>query len=251
MATATTARRHGKFYFDEPETLIFEEDILFRPHIFLLRRYSEFFRDMLSLGSEKQLEGSSDSAPIVLADVHLADGDYPEITIEEFELALSLMYPESKSSAEWCKVLDVAKRWQSPLLRDAAIAHLAKSDLHVSMRLSISAKYDVPEWLPDILPELCLQRSFPSDDIAFLPPSLIVPFFAARELFRNQLVYRVYVIISANHYYTQEDPTIPPSPRRFEYSSSAARIVNAAARRCYRLVKTMVERWLESAASTK
>jgi hypothetical protein len=50
---------------------------------------------MLSLGSEKRLEGSNDSVPIVLADVHLADGDYPEITVEEFELALSVMYPES------------------------------------------------------------------------------------------------------------------------------------------------------------
>jgi len=174
--------------------------VLFRPHVFLLRRYSKFFRDMLSLGSEKRLEGSSDSVPIVLADVHLADGDYPEITKEEFGLALSVMYPElliknsSKSSAEWCKILDVAKRWQSPLLRDAAIAHLAKSDLHVSMRLAISAKYDVPEWFPDILPELCIQRSFPSDDIAFLPPSLIVPFFAARELFRNELVSQVSVL---------------------------------------------------------
>ncbi|KAF9507798.1 hypothetical protein BS47DRAFT_275284 [Hydnum rufescens UP504] len=152
---------------------------------------------MLSLGSEKRLEGSSDSVPIVLTDVHLADGDYPEITAKEFELALSVMYPEvliknpHKSSAEWCKVLDVAQRWQSPLLRDTAITHLAKSDLHASMRLAISTKYDVPEWLPDVLPELCLQRSFPSEDIALLPPSLLVPFFSAREEFRNDLVSRV------------------------------------------------------------
>jgi hypothetical protein len=49
---------------------------------------------MLSLGYEKQLEGYSDSLPIVLADVHLADWDYPEITAEVFELALAVMYPE-------------------------------------------------------------------------------------------------------------------------------------------------------------
>ncbi|KAF9507135.1 hypothetical protein BS47DRAFT_1351977, partial [Hydnum rufescens UP504] len=47
-----------------------------------------------------------------------------------------------------------------------------------------------------------------------------------------------YVIIWVNHYYTQRDQTIPPSPRRFQYPSSAATIVNAAARRCCRLVKT-------------
>jgi hypothetical protein len=94
-------------------------------------------------------------------------------------------------SAQWCKVLDVAKRWQSQLLRDTAITHLAKSDLHPSMRLMISTKYNVPEWLPDVLPELCLQRTFPPEDIALLPPSLIVPFFSAREEFRNDLVSRV------------------------------------------------------------
>jgi hypothetical protein len=52
---------------------------------------------MLSLDFGKQLEGYRDSLPIVLADVHLADGDYPEITAEEFELALSVMYAESVS----------------------------------------------------------------------------------------------------------------------------------------------------------
>ncbi|KAF9511845.1 hypothetical protein BS47DRAFT_1486654 [Hydnum rufescens UP504] len=164
MATATTTTRHEKFYFDEPETLIFEVGgVLFRPHIFLLRRYSEFFRDILSPDSERKLGGYDDSLPIVLADVRLAD--HPEITAEEFELALSVMYPEvliknrQKTSAQWCKVLDVAKWWKSPLLRDAAITQLAKSDLHASMRLAISTKYDVPEWLPDILPN-CAFREF-------------------------------------------------------------------------------------------
>ncbi|KAF9511840.1 hypothetical protein BS47DRAFT_1383269 [Hydnum rufescens UP504] len=246
MATATTTTRHGTLYFDEPETLIFEVGgILFRPHIFLLRRYSEFFQDMLSLGFEKQLEGCSDSLPIVLADVHLADWDHPEITAEEFELALSVMYPESISSAQWCKVLDVAKRWQSQLLRDTAISHLAKSDLHPSMRLMISTKYNVPEWLPDVLPELCLQRTFPPEDIVLLPPSLIVPFFSAREEFRNELVSRV-----------SSQTKVPPSPRHFKnpYAYTlppAAPSALVPARTCCRLVQTMVDPSSESAASPR
>ncbi|KAF9516164.1 hypothetical protein BS47DRAFT_1443418 [Hydnum rufescens UP504] len=157
-------------------------------------QYSGFFQDMLSLGFEKQLEGYSNSLLVVLADVHIADWDFPAVTAEEFELALSVMYPElliknpQKSSAQWCKVLDVAQRWQSPLLRDTAIAHLTKSDLRASMHLAISTKYSVPGWLPDILPELCLPRTFPPEDITLLSPSLIVPFFSAREEFCNDLV---------------------------------------------------------------
>ncbi|KAF9511838.1 hypothetical protein BS47DRAFT_1134296 [Hydnum rufescens UP504] len=141
---------------------------------------------MLSLDFGKQLEGYRDSLPIVLADVHLADGDYPEITAEEFELALSVMVLTKnppKSLGQWYKVLDVARRWQSQHLRDTAIAHIAKSDLHASMRLMISTKYDIPEWLPDILLDLCLQSSFPSDDMAHLPPSLIPPLlFGTRRI---------------------------------------------------------------------
>ena len=73
------------------------ENILFRPHTFLLRRYSEFFLGMLSLDPKQQVQGTSDRNPIVLADVHLDDGDYPEITAEGFELALRVMYPECAS----------------------------------------------------------------------------------------------------------------------------------------------------------
>jgi hypothetical protein len=96
-----------------------------------------------------------------------------------------------KSLGQWYKVLDVARRWQSQHLRDTAIAHLAKSDLYASVRLITSTKYDIPEWLPDILLDLCLQRSFPSDDMTHLPPSLIPPLCLAREEFRNYLVSRV------------------------------------------------------------
>ena len=92
-----------------------------------------------------------------------------------------------KSSAQWCTVLDVGQRWQAPFLRDTAIAHLAKSQLNVSARLAISTKYGVTDWLQDILPDLCLQTFLPPDDIALLPPTLIVAFFQARERFRSHL----------------------------------------------------------------
>ena len=49
---------------------------------------------MLSLDAGNRAEGASDTDPILLADVHLADGDYPEITAEGFDLALRVMYPE-------------------------------------------------------------------------------------------------------------------------------------------------------------
>jgi hypothetical protein len=49
---------------------------------------------MLALDDGRQIQGSSDHTPIVLADVHLADGNYKEITAEGFELAMRVIYPE-------------------------------------------------------------------------------------------------------------------------------------------------------------
>ena len=96
-----------------------------------------------------------------------------------------------RTSSEWCLILDASQRWQSSLLRDTAIRHLAKSDLPASTLLAISTKYDVPKWLPTILQALCLQRSFPPEEIALIPSALIVPFFEAREEFRNYLISKV------------------------------------------------------------
>jgi hypothetical protein len=70
------------------------ENVLFRPHTTFLRHYSDVFREMLSLDDGRQTHGSSDYTPIVLADVHLADGYYKEITAEGFELAMRVIYPE-------------------------------------------------------------------------------------------------------------------------------------------------------------
>lgn len=49
---------------------------------------------MLAIGDSGSNIGSSDEHPIELADVHLADGTYQEITAEGFELALRTLYPE-------------------------------------------------------------------------------------------------------------------------------------------------------------
>lgn len=49
---------------------------------------------MFVLGDGANTVGTTDDSPTVLADVHLADGSYQEITAQGFELGLRALYPE-------------------------------------------------------------------------------------------------------------------------------------------------------------
>ncbi|KAF9507137.1 hypothetical protein BS47DRAFT_342166 [Hydnum rufescens UP504] len=150
---------------------------------------------MLSLGDGRQTQGSSDYTPIVLADVHLADGDYKEITAEGFELAMRVIYPDMlmtnppKGATEWKEVLEISRRWQSTHLRTTAITHLAKLKWNPSDRLTLAITYEVDEWMPDILRDLVIQRALVSPtDLLRLPRTLLPGFVTARERVRAEFL---------------------------------------------------------------
>ncbi|KAF8307347.1 hypothetical protein DL93DRAFT_2171740 [Clavulina sp. PMI_390] len=178
--------RHPDFYFDEPDTIVFKvDDILFRPHLFTLRRYCGLFRDLLDFGS---LVEYSDEKPFTLANVHLADGTYEEISSKGFALALSTMYPESMfdkpphGADEWMLVLDASHRWQSDYMRRLAIHHLSPAELDPSTRLRLASSYAIDEWLGKAYIGLCRRRLAPTPaDLHHIHPHHAVALFQARE----------------------------------------------------------------------
>jgi len=195
MAVPAPPTKHPEFYFDEPDTITFEVDgILFRPHTFVLRRYCGLFRDMLAIGSHILVEGAT--TPIKLADVHLADGDYKEISVEGFELALRVIYPEvlyvnpPRTPAQWIQVLEISRRWQSDHMRTVAITNLgSKSGLTPSARLSLASAHSIENWLPEIYRDLVLQCGPVSeDDLALMSRAHLTGFVIARERARARFL---------------------------------------------------------------
>lgn len=91
-----------------------------------------------------------------------------------------LLRKPPQTADEWTKVLDVSRRWHSSHLRFAAIERLRSSS--VFERLPLATKYDIHEWLPDIMVELAVENS--------LPPKINIPLYLVNGFLRGREAYR-------------------------------------------------------------
>ncbi|KAF8307346.1 hypothetical protein DL93DRAFT_2101288 [Clavulina sp. PMI_390] len=185
--------RHETFYFDQPDTLVFQvEKTLFRPHVFPLKRYCDFFRDLLEL--KCPTTGSDDEHPLILETIHLKDASHPNITAKTFEMALRTLYPElvlqllpETGILLWLRVLDASHRWQCTWMRWLALRRIEeKYTIRALHRLSLAVKYDIGDWLKQGCEGLCRLQRFPTrEELAFIPGPKITEVLRIRESLRS------------------------------------------------------------------
>jgi len=185
--------KHSIFYYDEPDTIVFQvQAVLFRPHTFILRRYSELFSDMLALQSETA--SHSVNNPIVLEDIPLSDAVHKEITADSFALGLRALYPEELldnpivAVDDLMAVLEVSRRWRSPYLRHLALRGLSLvlEQMTAAQRLQVAIEHDHAAWMPRVYGDLCLRCDpITEDEAARIPAKHLIGLFTARERVRS------------------------------------------------------------------
>ncbi|TFK20740.1 hypothetical protein FA15DRAFT_646591, partial [Coprinopsis marcescibilis] len=140
--------RHRSFYFENCIFLV--EGTLFAIPKFRFQKLSPIFSAMFSVPTGDVVEGTSDSAPIVLEGVKKVD----------FERLLAIMYPtyEISSSAasstsplttseEWISVLKLATLWEMEKIRKLAIHHLSCTGmLSSTQKVQLAREYRVRKW---------------------------------------------------------------------------------------------------------
>ncbi|KAF8307345.1 hypothetical protein DL93DRAFT_2045992, partial [Clavulina sp. PMI_390] len=163
------------------------ETALFRPHTFLLKRYCDFFRDLLDLKSPTVDEdipppGSDDEHPLILETIHLKDGIALNSNVVLQYYDRSIIENPPRGFEEWSLVLDTSYRWQSPWMRRFAIKRLDENHIEPSIRMKLAVDYDIEDWLRIAYKGICRRQCFlTSQDLALIPTSKVVDILRTRE----------------------------------------------------------------------
>jgi len=100
------------------------------------------------------VEGKTECRPIVL----------PEVTSFEFRCLLQFlydgMYESHRGQEEWIALLSISTRFHFDKIRTMSIKAVAELEppLDPVERITLSAKYDIPQWLRPAYVDLCVRK---------------------------------------------------------------------------------------------
>ncbi|KAI0268463.1 hypothetical protein BGY98DRAFT_1019450 [Russula aff. rugulosa BPL654] len=174
--------QHKRFFFEDGNITFLVDGILYRVHRYFFCRDSKIFMTRLSRLTAHAQEGAS--LPVVSLE---------NVKSKDLDAFLSVLYPlnfnalEKHSFEELSSILDLSTRWGFDSIRDMAIRCLEPPTPHE--RLILGRKYDVDEWIPLALQELC-ERPQPltADEARLMDFEDVVLVGSVREEVRNNAV---------------------------------------------------------------
>ncbi|KAI0649778.1 hypothetical protein C8Q79DRAFT_1033486 [Trametes meyenii] len=159
------------------------QESLYKIHKYLLEHHSEYFRKIVTDGSNTL--GRSDESPLPLPE---------DVTQEDFDCLLDFLYngiydPPTVSLSAWTTLLAVSTRLQCAKVRHYAIRELTarRPTLPTIDAIVLARAYDVPAWLGPAYAEL-VRRLAPlaDDEAARLGARTVAQVARARERLREE-----------------------------------------------------------------